>query len=277
MQPKAAKLLTDAGVKVSFESGADYTNLLSNLRKTVTAGMTREQALRAFTWQPAELFGVSDRLGSIGGRKIANLTISKGDLFDADVHVTQLFIDGRPVTVTPPAPTGNAAGGRGNRPGADASGAWSMAVTIDHKITASRYTSTRAKERSTAWSKAISDRRTSSMARSTPTVRSTSPPRSRCTGPMNSNSTAPSTRPAFTARSTPKNMPARLPAHTPTDAMRTTMKTTVVMAALVMTGTTLSAQQPAKTPAKTSSAAAKAPAPAPAEYVAPKAPVAGRC
>ena len=133
MQTKGPKTLADAGVKVAFESGADYTNMLANLRKSVTAGLTQEQALRAITWSPAELFGVSDRLGSIEAGKIANLTITKGDIFDADGRVTQLFVDGRPVTITPPAAAGNAGGGRGgNRPGVDASGAWSMSVTIDH-------------------------------------------------------------------------------------------------------------------------------------------------
>ena len=134
MQTKGPKTLADAGVKVAFESGADYTNMLANLRKSVTAGLTQEQALRAITWSPAELFGVSDRLGSIETGKIANLTITKGDIFDADARVTQLFVDGRPVTVTPPAAAGNAGGGRGgNRPGIDASGAWTMSVTIDQK------------------------------------------------------------------------------------------------------------------------------------------------
>jgi imidazolonepropionase-like amidohydrolase len=133
MQPKAAKMLTDSGVKVIFESGADYTDMLANARKTVTTGLTPDQALRAMTLGPAELFGVADRLGSIEAGKIANLTLSKGDLLSPDGHVTQLFIDGNPIMVTAAAPATGGGGGRGNRPGMDASGAWTMTVAVDHK------------------------------------------------------------------------------------------------------------------------------------------------
>ena len=123
-------MLADAGVTMAFESGADYTDLLANLRKSVTA------RLDAGAGAPRLHLGRRScrrerPAGSIETGKIANLTITKGDLFDADGHVTQLFVDGRPVTVAAPAAAGT--GGRGGaRPGADASGAWSMAVTIDH-------------------------------------------------------------------------------------------------------------------------------------------------
>jgi hypothetical protein len=136
MAPKGPGILAKDGVKFAFESGADFTNLIANLRKAVDAGLPADQALKALTSQPAELFGVSDRLGSIETGKIANLTITKGDLFDPAGRVTQMFVDGRPVSITVPvAPAGG--GGRGARP-AEASGAWSLTVSIDgrdHPVT----------------------------------------------------------------------------------------------------------------------------------------------
>jgi len=137
MAPKGPGILAKDGVKFAFESGADFTNMLANLRKAVDAGLPAEQALKALTWQPADLFGVSDRLGSIETGKIANLTITRGELFDPAGRVTQLFVDGKPVSITVPV-TPSGGGGRGARPGSEASGAWSLSVSIDgrdHPVT----------------------------------------------------------------------------------------------------------------------------------------------
>jgi imidazolonepropionase-like amidohydrolase len=134
MAPKSPGMLAHDGVTFAFESGADYTDMIANMRKAVTAGLPAEAALKAATMQPAELFGVSDRLGSIEKGKIANLTITKGDLFDAASRVSEVFVDGVPSMVVAAAAPASGAGGRGGRgaPGVDASGAWVMSVVIDH-------------------------------------------------------------------------------------------------------------------------------------------------
>jgi imidazolonepropionase-like amidohydrolase len=130
--PKTANALAQAGVKFAFESGSDFTDLIANVRKSITAGLPADDALRALTTGPAELFGVSDRLGTIEVGKIANLTITRGELLDSTGHVTQLFVDGRPVAiVAAAAATGTGGAGRGNRPGVDASGRWLATMTID--------------------------------------------------------------------------------------------------------------------------------------------------
>ena len=59
--------------------------------------------MRAFTIWPAEIFGVENQLGSIEAGKIANLTVTRGDLFDRNSRVAHVFIDGRPVDLRPPA------------------------------------------------------------------------------------------------------------------------------------------------------------------------------
>jgi hypothetical protein len=130
--PKTANALAAAGVKFAFESGADFTNMIANMRKAITAGLPADQALRALTTTPAELFGVSDRLGTIEAGKIANLTITKGEITDTAGKVVQLFIDGRQVTLAEAA-AATPAGGRGGRGGGgfDASGRWNATVTLD--------------------------------------------------------------------------------------------------------------------------------------------------
>lgn len=103
-----------AGVKFVFEAGNNYTGMLNNLRKATNNGLPQELALRALTTKPAELFGVADQLGSLDVGKIANLTITRGDLFDSATKVAQLFVDGEPITIPRAAPTGNGGGRGGN-------------------------------------------------------------------------------------------------------------------------------------------------------------------
>ena len=55
------------------------------MARTVENGLTADQAVRALTLTPAEILGVSDRLGTIEVGKIANLTVTRGDLFTGRV------------------------------------------------------------------------------------------------------------------------------------------------------------------------------------------------
>ncbi len=95
--PSTPAALHMAGVKFAFYSGG-LTNpktILKNARKAIEAGLPAEAALRAFTLSAAEIFGVSDRLGSLEVGKIANLTVTDGDLFAEKIKVKMVFIDGR--------------------------------------------------------------------------------------------------------------------------------------------------------------------------------------
>lgn len=115
--PKTAGRLAAAGVKFAFESGGltTWSDFNLNVQRAIDAGLSADQAVKALTWQPAEIFGVSDRLGSLEVGKIANLTITKGDLADKTSRVSQLFVDGKPVALHPPTPAAGAAGGFGGR------------------------------------------------------------------------------------------------------------------------------------------------------------------
>jgi hypothetical protein len=84
-----------------------------NLVRAIENGLSRDDALRALTIWPAEILGVSDRLGSIEAGKIANLTITRGDLFERSPRIAYLFIDGRQVDLRPPAPVGQPGSGAG--------------------------------------------------------------------------------------------------------------------------------------------------------------------
>ncbi len=128
-QQTAAKLVK-AGVRFAFQSGslANITDLMGNANRTIESGLTPADAVRAFTIWPAEIFGVANQLGSIEAGKIANLTVTRGDLFDRNSRVTHVFIDGRPVDLRPTTP----APGAGERPSGRGglSGTWTLNVNL---------------------------------------------------------------------------------------------------------------------------------------------------
>jgi len=109
--PKTAARLASAGVRFAFQSGqmTNIADFLPNALKAIDNGLARDEALRALTIRPAEFFGVADRLGSIEAGKIANLIVTRGDLFNKDTRITQVFIDGRPIELRPATPAGTGA------------------------------------------------------------------------------------------------------------------------------------------------------------------------
>jgi imidazolonepropionase-like amidohydrolase len=109
---KTAAALAAADVPFAFQSGgAPYGEFFANAAKTVENGLSRDAALQAMTIRPAELFNVADRLGSIETGKIANLTVTRGDLLDPKSKLAFVFIDGKMMDVRPGgAPPGELAG-----------------------------------------------------------------------------------------------------------------------------------------------------------------------
>lgn len=95
--PGIPSLLAKGGVKFAFFSDGINTapELKSAVKKAIDAGLPASEAVRALTINAAEIYGLSDRLGSIEKGKIANIVISKGDIFDEKSTVQYVFIDGR--------------------------------------------------------------------------------------------------------------------------------------------------------------------------------------
>ena len=102
--PSSPAALAKAGVKFAFYSGAITApkDILKAAKKSIDAGLAPDAAIRAFTLTPAEIFGVSDRLGSIENGKIANLVVTDGDIFDEKTEIKFVFVDGHRFTVREP-------------------------------------------------------------------------------------------------------------------------------------------------------------------------------
>lgn len=96
-----AALLRKAGVDLVLAAGAgEYFNV-RNVRQhagnAVAYGLPWDEALRAVTLAPAELFGVADQLGTLQPGRDANLVVWDGDPFEFATRAERVFVRGREV------------------------------------------------------------------------------------------------------------------------------------------------------------------------------------
>jgi imidazolonepropionase-like amidohydrolase len=102
---KAPAVLHKAGVQVSFSQGATSFDaaLTKNLpycaAQAVAFGLPEEEALKGITLYPAQLMGVSDRLGTIEPGMEATLFSSDGNIFDLRASVNHLWLAGKEVSL----------------------------------------------------------------------------------------------------------------------------------------------------------------------------------
>jgi imidazolonepropionase-like amidohydrolase len=120
--PRAAAALFKAGVRFAFNSGtlARPQDYVANAARAIDAGLPKEEAIKAMTIYPAQIFGLSEQLGSLEKGKIANVLIATGDIFNKETKVKNVFVDGKLLDLKPPEaqrPAGPFAGGgrRGER------------------------------------------------------------------------------------------------------------------------------------------------------------------
>jgi imidazolonepropionase-like amidohydrolase len=97
--------LQKRGVKIalsSFSGGpsADSRNLPYAAGYAVAYGLPYDEAMKAITLNPAEMFGVGDKLGSLDAGKVANVVIANGDPLDVRTSVQQVFIEGVAIPMT---------------------------------------------------------------------------------------------------------------------------------------------------------------------------------
>jgi len=95
----SAVVLFEAGVRFAFKTGSGGLSgdLLSQARSAVAHGLAWEEAFRAVTVRPADIFGVSDRIGSLGAGKSADIAIFDGNPFRETARVVVVMIGGKTV------------------------------------------------------------------------------------------------------------------------------------------------------------------------------------
>lgn len=93
--PESAGALVKAGVRFAFYAdGTAPRDIGKAVKRAIDAGLTPDAAVRAFTLDAAEIYGLSSRLGSIDRGKIANLIVTDGELFREQTKLKYIFVDG---------------------------------------------------------------------------------------------------------------------------------------------------------------------------------------
>jgi imidazolonepropionase-like amidohydrolase len=93
----AAAELAAAGVKIAFATfDIEFVRRLPDeAGQAVAYGLPHDEALKAVTINPAQMFGVDKDLGTIETGKIANLIVTTGDPFELQTEVRFQFIKGQ--------------------------------------------------------------------------------------------------------------------------------------------------------------------------------------
>ena len=92
-----------AGIRFAFttdrlQSKADF---LKSLRKAVERGLSPTSALRALTVTPADLFSLSDQLGTVQAGRLASFVVTDGELFDKKTKIVETWVSGTRFEHTP--------------------------------------------------------------------------------------------------------------------------------------------------------------------------------
>ncbi|HKN36338.1 MAG TPA: amidohydrolase family protein [Terriglobales bacterium] len=91
--------LAKRGVKIAFASFEAHNsrNLPYQAGFASAFGLPYDEALKAITLNPAEIWGLADKLGSLDVGKLANVVVSSGDPLDVRTDVKQVFINGESI------------------------------------------------------------------------------------------------------------------------------------------------------------------------------------
>jgi len=95
-------VLAKAGVKIAFQtsSASDVRSLPYNAALSTAYGLDMDEAIKALTINPAQIFGVADKYGSLEAGKVANVMVTTGNPLDVRSNVKYLFIRGQAVPLT---------------------------------------------------------------------------------------------------------------------------------------------------------------------------------
>ncbi|HTO92152.1 MAG TPA: amidohydrolase family protein [Candidatus Sulfotelmatobacter sp.] len=94
--PGNAAALAKAGITFSLTANGlkDVKQFRSNVARAMRRGLTEAQALASVTTVPARMLGLDQRLGTLAPGKIANLTVTRGNLFSDQGKVREIWVDG---------------------------------------------------------------------------------------------------------------------------------------------------------------------------------------
>lgn len=96
-----AKTLFDNGIAFAFQTSDAHNarNLPYHAAACAAFGLPKEEALKAVTINPARIWGVADRLGSLEVGKSATLILTDGDPLEIRTNVKRVYIAGEEISM----------------------------------------------------------------------------------------------------------------------------------------------------------------------------------
>ena len=94
-----AKTLHDNGIRFAIQTQDSHNtrNLPYHAASAAAFGLPKDEALKAITIYPAQIFGVADRIGSLEIGKQANVILTDGDPLEIRTNVRRVFIGGEDI------------------------------------------------------------------------------------------------------------------------------------------------------------------------------------
>jgi imidazolonepropionase-like amidohydrolase len=94
-----ANVLRENGIRFAIQTQDAHNtrNLPYHAAAAASFGLPKEEALKAVTIYPAQIWGVADRLGSLETGKEANVIVTDGDPLEIRTNVLRVFIAGEEI------------------------------------------------------------------------------------------------------------------------------------------------------------------------------------
>lgn len=102
MAPANARFLQDNFIPfaISTTDLKDKTKFWKNLRKAIAYGLSEKNALKTLTAIPAEMMGVSDKIGALKKGMIANFIITSKNVFEENAVIYENWVNGQPYRIS---------------------------------------------------------------------------------------------------------------------------------------------------------------------------------
>lgn len=102
LAPNNPAIMEKAGIRFAITSYgiANARDFWTNLRTAIDHGLTETQALKSLTEIPAEMLGVSDKIGTLAKGKMANFIITSDGLFKKENVIYENWVEGRQYVVS---------------------------------------------------------------------------------------------------------------------------------------------------------------------------------
>ncbi|MGZ3812986.1 MAG: amidohydrolase family protein [Mucilaginibacter sp.] len=102
LSPTNPAVMEKAGIRFAITSYGlqNARDFWTNLRTALDYGLSQKQALLSLTQIPAEMLGVSDKVGTLAKGKLANFIITSDTLFKKDNIIYENWVEGRQYVVS---------------------------------------------------------------------------------------------------------------------------------------------------------------------------------